>query len=88
MKRLWISKFSQEVIKQIKGNLVVSIEQDSNLVDSEIVKVIIYHESLVYPFSQIIGTAETVLEFDPVEVARSFIRYYEETIFNKFFKKY
>lgn len=83
MKRLWISKFSQEVIKQIKGNLVVSIEQVP-----EIVKVIIYHESLVYPFSQIIGTAETVLEFDPIEVANSFLKYYEQTIFNKFFKNH
>lgn len=86
MKRLWISKFSQTLIKQIKGDLVVSIEHDSNLVVSEIVKVIIYHDALVYPFSQILGTVETVLEFDPIEVANSFLKYYEQTIFNKFFK--
>lgn len=86
MKRLWISKFSREVIKQIKGDLVVSIENEHNSVDTELVFVVIYHKSLVYPFSHIIGTVETVLEIDPIEVAGSFVRYYREIIFNKFFK--
>lgn len=88
MKRMWMSNFKREVGKYINGTIVVKLETSFSHsgFEMEIVQIIIHNEYINQPFIHNIGSIANVMSFNPIEVAGSFVRYYREIIFNKFFK--